>query len=903
MKKSLAATLLVLFTGVILTLVTEWVVSQRHQQQSRAEMKQHLDALQSNLQASIDRIISDNRTLAKRLTDNPDAFDDPESSGLFEGINSQPPLISLALARDFKVVSVYPQRRNESALGIDYRFRPEFMRAIRRAIASRDTVLTSRVILLQTGRPGMIVRTPVFQHDSYLGLASTTVDIALLLEQAQPHDGPMPTLLVQANNPHRGLHMVQGDSEKFRQLPTGSFVQLPEDTRWEIRAQLPTVPQAHARNLYDGIRLAGALLTTLLVLLMLKRSGVLDGLLFTRKNITLRASLLLLTLLPILLLTLIVELTYYKTMQHSTAQLMQSQTNALSRQILARTQAFFDIPRQAMFGTELFRSGMLNTDAPDTVLSFFVSQLRIQPQLTFLSIANLQGEYFAASRPPAGLDRTIRMQWTTFASDREMRVHWANDSNRPSTAYVTGNHFFDARTTKWYQQAMEQQRLLWYPPYAYNTQDTEKQYQGLGIGISAPLYDIHNQLTGVMTADVALSQLSDFLKTQSQDLGSILFLVEQNGNLLASSTDEPLYTHDDTRENTTHRLQAATARHPAIRAAAQYIQQDDNGSGAQFLAVDGQLHLLDWQQLDIPDGPSLLLAVAMPSDILSSMSGNIWRDALYIGWLSLLFSATLILFVTHWLTRPLYGLEHWASQLREGDLLAKMPAPGPTREVGSLSRSLDFMARQLHTHTQELEQRVSQRTDELRQANQQLERLSLTDSLTGLANRRCLDEQSMRLQQKAQRLRCPLSLLMLDVDWFKKYNDHYGHQAGDQALVTLGSVLAHFARRPDDLAARYGGEEFALLLFNTPPEAARDIAEQLISKVAETNMQHSLSPLGRISISVGVATCIPLSECTIDDLFKRADTALYSAKNNGRNRLYLCAAPCADTAHHEAKPQ
>lgn len=178
--------------------------------------------------------------------------------------------------------------------------------------------------------------------------------------------------------------------------------------------------------------------------------------------------------------------------------------------------------------------------------------------------------------------------------------------------------------------------------------------------------------------------------------------------------------------------------------------------------------------------------------------------------------------------------------------------------------------------------------------NAELQRLSTVDGLTGLANRRRFDEVLDQECRRARREGMPLALIMTDVDFFKKYNDRYGHQGGDECLRRVAAVLAHGARRPADLAARYGGEEFALVLPHTNEEGAVAVAEGLRSGVAALNILHaSSSAASYVTLSLGVAVAEPDSPALEPQrLIERADAALYEAKRGGRNRFAL-AAPVA----------
>lgn len=173
----------------------------------------------------------------------------------------------------------------------------------------------------------------------------------------------------------------------------------------------------------------------------------------------------------------------------------------------------------------------------------------------------------------------------------------------------------------------------------------------------------------------------------------------------------------------------------------------------------------------------------------------------------------------------------------------------------------------------------------LREANARLEHLSSTDALTGLANRRRLMEHLQQLWQHGLRERVPVAALLVDVDHFKRYNDHHGHQAGDRALYAVGQVLAQAARRATDLAARYGGEEFVLLLDHCDADGAAERAQEVQAALRVLALPHGDAPLGRISVSIGLAGLLPTRQGRPEELLSLADAALYRAKAAGRDRV------------------
>ncbi len=174
---------------------------------------------------------------------------------------------------------------------------------------------------------------------------------------------------------------------------------------------------------------------------------------------------------------------------------------------------------------------------------------------------------------------------------------------------------------------------------------------------------------------------------------------------------------------------------------------------------------------------------------------------------------------------------------------------------------------------------------DLRTANKSLAQLSRHDGLTGLANRRFFNEYLAEQTALAQRHMRPLALVLCDADHFKAYNDHYGHQAGDECLKQLADVLNTCCNRPTDMAARYGGEEFAMILPDTDLAGAKQVAEAARAAIAQMKVPHEKSSVGRhVSISAGVAALVPPQKVmTPEELISASDRSLYQAKNMGRN--------------------
>ncbi|GLQ32530.1 sensor domain-containing diguanylate cyclase [Litoribrevibacter albus] len=185
---------------------------------------------------------------------------------------------------------------------------------------------------------------------------------------------------------------------------------------------------------------------------------------------------------------------------------------------------------------------------------------------------------------------------------------------------------------------------------------------------------------------------------------------------------------------------------------------------------------------------------------------------------------------------------------------------------------------------QMLEQRVNERTSELAELNAQLIELNAKDALTGLKNRGYFDEKFQHYYTTAYRLQKPLSLLIIDIDHFKQFNDNHGHLVGDECLVMVATAIKQVISHPEDITCRYGGEEFVVILPETDQHGAYQVAEKIRQKVAETPFQIAAEQL-QVTVSVGTNSLVPVTSENRNQMFDQADEALYKAKNQGRNQV------------------
>ena len=216
-------------------------------------------------------------------------------------------------------------------------------------------------------------------------------------------------------------------------------------------------------------------------------------------------------------------------------------------------------------------------------------------------------------------------------------------------------------------------------------------------------------------------------------------------------------------------------------------------------------------------------------------------------------------------------------------------------QIKEYLRQIEEKVQDLTASLHQIESQLTKEINQHRQAQiafqkvkQELQILATIDSLTQIPNRRCFDQYLNQEWIRLAREQASLSLLLCDVDYFKGYNDTYGHQAGDNCLKMVAQTFKQVAQRPADLVARYAGDEFTVILPNTNLSGAVKIGEKLLIEVANLKMPHPSSDISQVvTISIGIASQIPTRQQSPEALVSKADRALYQAKAEGKNRLVV----------------
>ncbi len=373
--------------------------------------------------------------------------------------------------------------------------------------------------------------------------------------------------------------------------------------------------------------------------------------------------------------------------------------------------------------------------------------------------------------------------------------------------------------------------------------------------IAVPVRQSDGHVVGAFAAELNLAPIEPMLRSFAPDTTTVLQVIDDAGTLVASSAGiSPELMRTQLPRETLDRLLTLD------RAGALHVQLSDG----EVLATLER----------VPQGRWAVVA-HIPT-------AGAFREVNRFGKFALLAVLALLLVVSTsayrlglLIVRPLDRLARGAVEVARGDLAVDLPATGDG-EVRDLTNVFNEMVARLRVGRQ----RIELVNGTLRKQNEELERLSVTDSLTGLANHRLLIQRVEEEGHRHARNRSPFSVIMADVDNFKKYNDMFGHPAGDHVLKTLAGILRESIREVD-CAARYGGEEFVIVMPETNAEAAGVVAERIRERLSREDFSGQ-----RISLSIGIAE-FPTDAENALAIISAADNALYEAKHGGRNRVVL----------------
>jgi diguanylate cyclase (GGDEF)-like protein len=550
----------------------------------------------------------------------------------------------------------------------------------------------------------------------------------------------------------------------------------------------------------------------------------------------------------------------------------------------------------------------LNLGTPNAKRDLYLwQQMRLFKNLTWINLGTEQGDTEGIWRP--GDDDRLQISSANRSTQYYGNYRAVNDQGQQTTLLKVEKPAYDPRPRPWYKQAVAAKKAIWTSIYPGFTPGT------VFLAASQPLYDRAGKLVGVSGADILLVDIQTFLARNPVSPSGVTFLIERSGLLVASSSQEAPFRLVQGKDP--QRVHVLDSQTPLIRQTARFLSRQLGSfeTMQQQHAISFQLNheaqLVEIRPFSEGAGLDWLIVSVVPeSDVMAQIYAGT-RVTIGLSILSVLGVIALNTWISRRLLKPIHRLSRASQQIAQGDLTVQV---GGSRiaELSILSNSFNRMGRelnqsrqQLEDYSRSLEQKVADRTqalqseiksrieaeDALRAANHQLEGLAYVDGLTQIANRRYFDKCINQEWGRLKREQLPLTVLLCDVDYFKQYNDSYGHLVGDDCLRDIAQAIAQsIQQHPTHLAARYGGEEFIMLLPSIDTFEAEQIAGILQERIQSLQLPHPNSPVSSfVTASFGIATMIPSETGSIKSLLTKADQALYQAKHQGRDRVAVAS--------------
>jgi diguanylate cyclase (GGDEF)-like protein len=525
--------------------------------------------------------------------------------------------------------------------------------------------------------------------------------------------------------------------------------------------------------------------------------------------------------------------------------------------------------------------------------------------LIWTNIGTKEGNRLGVLRPEDG--SALQIAVSNQSTNYFVNYYQTDPQGQRQQLVKTENHRqYDPRKRPWYQQAVAAQEPIWTDIYAGFTPGR------IMISAAHPLYDQQGKLLGVSCTDISIFDIKTFLVKNRVSASGHVFLIDRSGQLVASSNEQEI-AFRTIKDQKPQRVSAFTSEVAITRAVTHALRQ----KVGDFHTIKSQQTLqimFERQRRFIQVVPfsqdkrglNWLIVTSIPeSDVMSEIHA---ARHMTIGFCFAALAGVILLniLLSHRLAGPIRNLSQASQQISQGNFNHPVQSSN-IQELSILADSFQQMSQeiqqsryQLEEYSRSLEHQVEKRTQELkleidqrlqaeaslREANQQLQQLAYIDGLTQISNRRWFDQQLKREWFCSKRSSKALSVILCDVDYFKQYNDTYGHQAGDECLQDIATAISRAVRRPSDLVARYGGEEFVVLLPNTNLAGAMAVAEAIQSMLQQLKRPHRNSQVSDcVSMSFGLASAVPTEDRIPDSLLADADRSLYRAKAQGRNRI------------------
>lgn len=524
----------------------------------------------------------------------------------------------------------------------------------------------------------------------------------------------------------------------------------------------------------------------------------------------------------------------------------------------------------------MLKSGVLDIESRESREKYFTNIIRTYPDAAMSFIGLEDGRFYGARRNLDGEIYVARNDSTTDGGS----FYYSIDEEGMAINLEEEHPDFDPRTRSWYRTAAEKGQASYSDIYIHFV------FQEATITASSPIYDDSGHLVGVFGVNYLLSWVDGLLDKLLIGENGKIFITDANDMLLSTNIDledyrqnegmgqedivELINIHDidnDYIKRTRDKLnEKSTIKKPTIRVDGRKYNIGVFDLNKSKSNVDWKIHFL-----------------VAENDFMKDIKVSIMYTLAFLI-VFIILTVILLNWLSKEITSPIEKISKASEELASGSV-DEIKNENRIEELYKLTDSFNEMSYRLSDMLTSLEDEISKRTYELECTNRELEILSFKDGLTGIYNRRKFDEFYTSAWEVAVESNRQLGVLMLDIDFFKKYNDIYGHLKGDECLKIIASSLRSSTRRGGDLLARYGGEEFIVFVQEIRKEDLINLAERIRRDIEALKIEHLGSSFKIVTISIGVASMKADRNISSRELIRRSDLALYEAKEAGRNKV------------------
>jgi diguanylate cyclase (GGDEF)-like protein len=515
---------------------------------------------------------------------------------------------------------------------------------------------------------------------------------------------------------------------------------------------------------------------------------------------------------------------------------------------------------------DAMKNKVLNTQDQQNRERFFAMMVKHYPNVTMAFVGLPSGEFYGARRNADGTIDIGRNNTSTSGHSEYYRIDKYGSAD--SLTQVFEN--FDPRIRPWYTSAISSEGPVFSSIYSHFL------FKEPTITASLPYYE-EEKLVGVFGVDILLTWLGESLSELPIGNNGLVFIVDQNEQLVATTTEDDIFRLVDNQSVNVSIHDVDNFVIKSILFANQSLNKD--------LSIDNKKYMVAKMAYTYENLDWDIYIALMKDDFLENLKVTLTWTFLLVAFITALFIAGTVVIVKR-IVDPIIKLNDATKKLEQG-IYVELDMDNHKNELYELNNSFNSMGGKIIHHVEILKEEVAARTRELEEKNQILKDLSYTDQLLHIGNRRRFDESGSFMLELANRSNLSFTIMMLDIDDFKIFNDTYGHVEGDNCLIKIASSMQASLNRKTDLLARYGGEEFVVAITHLTMEQAIERAERIRKSIENMKIENLKSETGYITVSIGIAFVTAHQDLTLEQLVREADQAMYAAKVNGKNRYEI----------------